>query len=248
MDKETSAGKGFLEIDSLPEQLRGNARANLKQGQIMIHNSQSSGSPGGPSVPGGLVHDWTGIVFIPGVSLPQTLGLLQDYNRDQDYYRPEVLQSRLIESSQNEYRVFLRLKKTHVVTVVLDTEYDVHYFHLDPARAYSRSYSTRIQEVEDPGSAKEYIRPTGDDHGYLWRLYSYWRFYEADGGTYIQCEAISLTRDVPYGVGWLVNPFIQSIPTESLRFTLEATRTALLNRYSKSSVPAAASPKSEARK
>jgi hypothetical protein len=61
-------------------------------------------------------------------------------------------------------------------------------------------------------------------------LYSYWRFYQADGGVYIQCNAISLTRDVPAGLGWLIHPFIENIPAESLRFTLDATRTALENK------------------
>jgi hypothetical protein len=45
---------------------------------------------------------------------------------------------------------------------------------------------------------------------------------------YVQCEAISLTRDIPTGLNWLIAPFIESIPKESLEFTLQATRTAVL--------------------
>jgi hypothetical protein len=114
-----------------------------------------------------------------------------------------------------------------VVTVVLDSEYDVHYFHLDAARAGSRSYSTRIAEVENQGKSDEREKPVGDDNGFLWRLNSYWRFWERDGGVYIQLEAISLTRDIPAGLGWLIQPFITSIPEESLRFTLGRTQAAL---------------------
>ena len=69
--------------------------------------------------------------------------------------------------------------------------------------------------------------PVGRDGGYLWRLNTYWRFLERDGGTYIQCEAISLTRAIPFGLGWLVEPFVTSIPRESLSFTLETTRKVL---------------------
>jgi hypothetical protein len=64
----------------------------------------------------------------------------------------------------------------------------------------------------------------------MWRLNSYWRFLEKDNGVYVQCEAISLTRDVPTGLNWLIGPFIESIPKESLEFTLQSTRNAVLRR------------------
>jgi hypothetical protein len=58
-------------------------------------------------------------------------------------------------------------------------------------------------------------------------LYTYWRFLERDGGTYVQCESITLTRGIPVGFGWLIRPFITSIPRESLEFTLTTTRRTL---------------------
>jgi hypothetical protein len=94
-------------------------------------------------------------------------------------------------------------------------------------RARSRVYSTRIAQVEDPDTSEERELPVGNDGGYLWRLYTYWRFLERDGGTYIQCESISLTRDIPLGLGFIVGPFVTSIPRESLEFTLTTTRKAL---------------------
>ena len=53
---------------------------------------------------------------------------------------------------------------------------------------------------------------------------SYWRFLQRDNGVYIQCESITLTRGIPTGLGWLVRPFVTSIPRETLAFTLETTR------------------------
>ncbi len=50
---------------------------------------------------------------------------------------------------------------------------------------------------------------------------------ERDGGVYVQSEVVSLTRDIPTGVAWLVKPFVTSIPQESLEFTMEATRKAV---------------------
>jgi hypothetical protein len=44
---------------------------------------------------------------------------------------------------------------------------------------------------------------------------------------YLECEAISLTRSVPLGLGWLINPIIQSLPRDSLVNTLRETREAL---------------------
>src|SRR4029077_15554109 len=99
---------------------------------------------------------------------------------------------------------------------------------LDAGRAQSRSYSTRIVEVEHAGESNERAMPAGYDDGFLWRLYSCWRFSEADRGVYVQCEAISLTRDIPTGLHWLIGPFIESIPRESLEFTLWSTRAGVM--------------------
>lgn len=226
-EQQISARQSFLWIDTLPEPMAKEAYAKLKRGEVLTRHNQDCGAPDCSAIPAGLVHDWTGVVFIAGVSLVQAMSALQDYDRDADYYRPQVLKSRLLDHSGDVFHVFLRLKQVHVITVVLDTEYEVHYQYLDEDHAVSRSYSTRIAEVENVGEANEHDRAPGDDRGLLWRLYSYWRFHQADGGIYIQCNAVSLTRNVPTGLGWLVRPFIQSIPGESLRFTLGSTRTAL---------------------
>jgi hypothetical protein len=118
----------------------------------------------------------------------------------------------------------MRFHRTKVVTVVLDTEHNVHYQKFDAAHAVSRAVSTRVAEVEDAGKPTEHDLAEGKDNGYLWRINNYWRFLQRDGGTYVQCESVSLSRDIPTGLAWLVEPFVESIPRESLRFTLEATR------------------------
>ncbi len=237
MSQGLAGGNRFLRIDAWPEPGRSEAYARLRQGQIITERLSGHASHEANPVPGGLIHDWVGIAFVPGVSMTQTLALLQDYDRDAAYYRPEVLQAKLLGRSGDDFRVFLRLKRVRVVTVVFDTEYDVHYTRLDAAHAWSCSYSTRIAEVDDADTPREHDRPAGDDRGFLWRLYTYWRFFEADGGTYVQCNAISLTRDIPTGLGWLVRPFIEDIPVESLRFTLNATRAALAKQTSSPLAP-----------
>ena len=217
----------FLWVDELPTQQREAVSARLKRGEVATQRLETLERGASIPVPGGLIHHWVGLVFISGANLTQTLALLQGYDEHSRIYAPRVLRSKLIQHNGDDFKVFLRLRETKIVTVVLDTEYDVHYVRLDSTRAYSRSYSTRVAEVDGAGQLGELEKPIGDDSGFLWRLSSYWRFSERDGGVYVQLEAISLTRDIPDGLGWLIRPFVTSLPSESLVFTLNRTREAL---------------------
>lgn len=199
----------------------------IRRGEVLAEPWTGSGDV---EIPDGLIHDWVGSVFIPGVTLAKTLATVQDYNNHKAIYKPEVIDSRLMTRDGNNFKVKLRLLKKQVITVVLNTDHDVRYLPLDATHWSSRSYSTRIAEVEDAGSPGERELPPGNDHGFLWRLNSYWRFQERDGGVYVECEAISLTRDVPTGLGWLINPIVRRLPRQSLANTLSATRAALTRR------------------
>lgn len=204
------------------------ARARqVREGHVV---AQFWGGRGPVKVPNGLVHDWIGAVLIPGSTVDETLALIQNYDNHKNIYKPEVIVSSLLSRHGDDFRIYLRLLKKKVITVVLDTEHEVHYRSLDRSHWLCRSHTTRIAEVEDPGGPKERVLPPDTGHGFLWRLYSYWRFEERDGGVYVECRAISLTRDVPFGLGWAIDPIIQKLPQESLTNTLEATRTALRSR------------------
>jgi hypothetical protein len=186
-------------------------------------------SGSGPArLPNGLIHDWIGAAYIPGTTMEAILALVQDYDHHQDIYKPEVLVSKLMRHRGNDFEIYLRLLKKKILTVVLDTDHDVQYRCVDGARWLCRSYTTRIAEVENAGTPKEQVLPPDTGFGFLWRLYSYWRFQERDGGVYIECRAMSLSRDVPFGLGWVIEPIIQKLPRESLIHTLECTRQALL--------------------
>ena len=214
----------FLFVDGLPEQRRGEAYAQLREGQILVNpvNAKVEGSP--MKVPGGLIHDWVGVVFIPNVSLAQTLAVAQDYGHYQDIYRPEVSRSKLLQRSGDNFKVFLQFYKKSLVTVVINADFDIDYKRLEPDRVVSDSHSTRIAEVEDAGQAGERELPVDGGHGYLWRLDSYWRLEERDGGVYVQLESIGLSRSVPAVFAWLVNPLLRSVPRGALTDMLGATR------------------------
>ncbi len=219
LEARLRSGK-FLWAEEAPGRLE-----RVRGGEIVIAPLAGKGDL---PVPDGLVHDWVGTVFVPKVTLARALAVIQDYDSDYKTHRPEVLASKTLSHNGNDFRIYLRLMKKKVITVVLNTEHEVHYTELDATRWYSRSYTTRIAEVSNPGQRDEREQPVDRGHGFLWRLYSYWRFQERDGGVYIECQAVSLTRDVPTGLGWLIEPIIRQLPRESLENTLRSTRNAIL--------------------
>jgi hypothetical protein len=231
IDQQQSRLDSFLYIDGLSEPQRSQILAGLKRGEIYMAPVETrDGSGRVIRAPGAMIHHWIGDVFVPGASLPQVLDLVQDYNRHQEIYQPEVVRSRLVSHTAGDFKIFYRLRKHKVITVTLDTDMDVHYQRVDEAHWVSRSASTRIAEVVDAGAPGEHEKPVGHDSGFLWRINSYWRFVEGDGGVTIECESISLTRDIPSGLGWLIGPFVTSVPKESLEHTLGSTRSALLTK------------------
>jgi hypothetical protein len=231
MADELLHSSNFLWIDNLSAEERSKAYEDLRAGRVAVENAHVSKTSSALPVPGGLIHDWKGIVFVPGVSLDEAIALLEDYDHDDDYFAPDVIASKLLARDGEQFNVYLRLKRKYVVTAVFDTEYEVRYAKLNATRAISQSRSTRIEEIQNAGQSDEQKIAPGSDHGFLWRLNSYWRFEQANGGVFIQCEAISLSRDVPEGLGWAIKPFIEQIPRESLRFTLQATRASLLKKH-----------------
>jgi len=222
MEQTLHGNNSFLWSDASPERA-----LQLRQGKIL---AQFWSGRGPVKVPSGLIHDWTGTVLIPGATVKQTVRLVQDYNNHKNIYKPEVIDSKLLSRKGSDFKIFLRLLKKKIITVVLDTYHDVHYSSLDRTHWLCRSYTTRILEVENAGSPNEIIMPPDTGYGFLWRLYSYWRFQEEDEGVAVECRAISLSRTVPFGLGWLVDPIIQKLPGESLFNTLDATRQALLSK------------------
>jgi hypothetical protein len=137
------------------------------------------------------------------------------------------MSSKLLAHNGNDFRVYMRLLKKKVITVVLDTEHDVHYFQVGPGKWRSISRTTKVSEVKSAGKPDERALAPGTGEGFLWKLTTFWRFEERDGGTWVECEAVSLTRDVPAGLGWLIKPIIRDLPKESLENTLRETREAL---------------------
>jgi hypothetical protein len=220
----------FLYVDALKADAMKSLYDKLMKGEVLVEQRKTN-SPGLSSdVPDGMVHHWIGIIFIPGVTLAQVLPIVQDYDRRAELYKPDVSASHLISHQGDDYRFFLRLYQKRFTTVILNTEYVTHWGQVDAHKAYSHSISTRIAEVKDSDHPDGEEWPVGQGPGYLWRLNTYWRFEEKDNGVYIQYEALSLTRDIPFGLGWLLKPLVTQIPSESLNRALGQTRTVVLEK------------------
>jgi hypothetical protein len=219
MERTVDSRETFLWVETSPE-----ITQQVREGRVVAEFWSGHGPV---KVPSGLIHDWIGGAWMPGTSLKTTLAVLQDYDNHANVYKPDVIASRLMNRRGNHFEIYLRLLKKKILTVVLDTEHEVHYRRVDRLRWTLQSHTTKVAEVEGAGSPDEKVLAPDTGFGFLWRLSSYWRFQERDGGVYAECRAISLTRDVPRGLGWIIEPIIQKLPKESLIHTLECTRQAV---------------------
>ncbi|MFN7993087.1 MAG: hypothetical protein U0Q18_05780 [Bryobacteraceae bacterium] len=215
----TLQGGDFLWSDRVPKRAQ-----QIRKGKILAEFWSGEGPV---RLPAALIHDWIAGAFAPGATMEGTLSRIQDYDNHENFYKPEVIESKLISRQENEFKIFLRVLKKKVISVVLDTDHDVFYVQLDGDRWHCRSYTTRVSEVEDAGKPSEKILLPDSGYGFLWRLNSYWRFQKREGGVFMECRAISLTRNIPAGLGWIIEPIVRGLPRESLIATLENTRRAV---------------------
>lgn len=217
----------FLRIDALPEAQRRDAYERLRRGEVLVERVNTTENGHTIDAPHGLIHDWVGTVFIPGAALAQTVALLQDYNHHAGVYGSAIRRSKILEHDGDHFKVYVRSYSRQITTVVMDAILDDVYTDVGPSEVMSKSYSTRITEVADAGEPTEHELPVGNDHGYVWRYYTYWHLRERDGGVYAQSETIALSRSVPVVFAWLIDPLVKSVPRGLVRSSLLATRNAI---------------------
>lgn len=202
--------------------------ARLRSGERIIEHLTPADQP----VPhGALLHHWRGTAFVSGASAADFERLMKDLRSYPRIFAPQILFARIMSpytgAIPDRIVTTMRVRQQHVITVVLDATYDVAYGSLDPRHRYSIARSIKISEISSSGKANEHALSVADEHGFLWRMNTYWSYEERDGGLYMQIESISLTRSIPTGLDWLVRPFVESVPRESLDFTLRSTCNAL---------------------
>jgi len=215
LDAQHRSATGFLAPADL---------VRLRRGELII-DQLTTGV--GLEMPGALLHDWRGTAFVLGARAADFARLMRDFGDYPRVYAPQVMSAKILEHDGEHFQTTMRVQQKHVLTVVMDATYDVNFGRSDSVRGWSISRSTRIDEIASPGTAHERALSPGEEHGFLWRMNTYWSYEERDGGLYLQIESVSLTRSIPVGLGWAIGPFIESVPRDSLEFTLRATSNAL---------------------
>ena len=217
--------RNFLWIDDSPER-----KKRVRKGEVVVEPSSGDGQI---NVPGGLIHDWTGAIFIPAATIDMVFAVLNDYDNYKVYYKPTVVDSRLQTRTGNQYTFRLRMKKKAIVTAVVEGDFLTRYSPAGPGRWYGREKSTRLVEVENGGTPEEAALPPGMGHGFLWRVDAFTRFQEADGGVYVELEVLVLSRDIPSYVAWFVQPVVRRLSRGSMETSLDDTRNAALKKKRK---------------
>jgi hypothetical protein len=200
-------------------------RQRLRQGEVLAAPVAGHGTV---SVPHGLIHHWTGAIFIPKATLESVLDVIHDYNHYKEFYKPFVVYSRLGASGDGEQKFTMRwIHHVLFVTAAVETEYEAHEFALDRHRWYDIADATRVQEIADYGQPSEHLLPPGQGNGFIWRLHGLVRCEQRDGGVYVELEAMVLSRDIPVAFRWLVKPMVERLSRSSLLTSLEQTRDAV---------------------
>ncbi len=212
-----SGAKPFLWIDTQNPDFRSRAL----QGEILIFKSDEN-----VVIPKGIIHIWGVSAFVAGAKTEEAVKLLLDYNRHKKVY-PSVIDSRILAKDGDSVRGYLRFKYKKAITVVLNSEHLAKLSKLGQGRYFISVHSTRIAQVDDFGTPDEKELPVGKDSGFMWRLNSYWFLEQKQNGIFLECRSLTLSRSIPYGLGWILGPFVESIPRDSLKELIEGTRSAL---------------------
>jgi putative flippase GtrA len=213
----------FLSLDFDTAADRQRARAALRDGAVIVTNLQAERGAG-VEVPGGTIHHWRGAVFVPHATVDDVLHAVSDPTGTRAHRQEDVLEARVLSRSPNALRLFLKLQRQAIVSVAYNTEHQVVYRVHGSGRASSRSVATRIAEIVNLGEPDEHERQPGMDRGFLWGLNAYWRYEAMSGGVVVELESLTLSRDVPWGVGAVASPVVDRVARESLARTLDALR------------------------
>jgi hypothetical protein len=224
IQEELNSSTGFLAQDfqSVPKAQM--ERDAVLSGKILVEKMKTLNPRGRKiKVPAGTLHHWRGSVFIPDVDLETVLTQVRNPARQKDL-QEDVLESRILEENDDSLRLYLKLVRSKIVTVTYNTEHLIEYQRHGEGLASSRSIATKIAELEDAGTTSEREKPEGKDHGFLWKLNSYWRYQQVDGGVLVECESLTLSRGVPVILAPFVKPIITNVARESMQRTLSSMR------------------------
>jgi len=227
IEKDLRENAPFLDIERQPAPQLDKTMAALRRGEVVVSRAVArDGSASEIEVDGGMINHWRGTAYIPNVKLDVLLKTLQEPQTDK-HKQEDVISSRVVQVGENSQKLYLRLKRTKLITVVYDTEYDTTYRRIAADRAISSSLSTKIVEIENAGTPQERALPEGNDHGFMWRLYSYWRYKQVGNGVIVEVESLTLSRNLPF----LFTPFLRPVVNSTARDSITRTLTSMRLRF-----------------
>jgi len=223
--RDRAADTPFLWLDRQPPDDRRRMRERLQAGEVVVERRELRDAAGDIiDVDDGRIHHWIGVVLIPGATIDEVLRFVQDYDRYPDRFAPMIQRADVLARDGARWTVAMRNRTRKVITVVIDADYVVDFRRLAPTRLETVNVATNVFHVHDAGTPDERRQPGDEADGYLWRFRMICRFEQRAEGTYEECESASLTRGVPWLLRPIVSPFVDSVPRETIAFTLGVIR------------------------
>lgn len=224
IDTELNGQKPFLWLNRQLPAAKADATARLNRGEVVSERLETWENGKKLKADGGMIHHWIGSVLLPGVSLAKARAVVESYDQYPRVLGPMVQSASISNRTGSDFVVKMRTKVEKVITVVMDADYHIAYRTIGPAQLYTKSVTRKIFEVQSAGQKSEKLIPGDESGGFMWRLNTYCSFEQVREGTIEQCESVSLTRSIPFGFGFIVGPFVNGIPRETLAFTLGRVR------------------------
>ena len=222
---ERAGASPFLWVDRQPAAARDAIMARLRAGEIVTDKLETRDGGRTIDVDGGLIHHWIGTVMLPNVSVDRALTFVQAYDNYPRVFDPMIQRARVLTHDGDHYVVSMRTSVKKVITIVMDIDYIVDYHTISPTRVWTTNVATNMFQVDDAGTKAERRQPVDQTSGFLWRFWMSCGFDQRPEGSIEQCESITLTRGIPFGVAWVIKPFVTGVPREFMTFTLSRVRT-----------------------
>ena len=80
---------------------------------------------------GSMLHHWRGTAFVPGAKAADLERMLKNFNAYPQYFSPQVLQAKILSQQGDRMLAMMRVRQKHVITVVLDSTYEINFGRLD---------------------------------------------------------------------------------------------------------------------
>jgi len=206
-----STPENFLWLDQHPKE---KTMAWMSQSSVIPQETLDHGEK--IEAPDGSIQHWLGVTYLELATLERVRDMLLDYASYKDFFKQQVIESKLVKHEDPRFDASLRLHKKQITQIVLNVDLSSEYNTLDPKHGTIMSRSTRISEAQRSGKkgADEKDPSAENQNGYLWRLNMYWRLEQADVGVFVELETISLSRAAgTLHPGRYLNGF-QSFPRE----------------------------------